>query len=142
MVLAGALDGHAEDPPFRRPFELPEELALAAEGADLAAVTAALRPRHLVGAAFVDDLLAVVGGDLGRADPAADLADRLEGKPRPALLGAGDLLVDATHVSGVGEDGVDGLVEAAAPVDVAHPVALGLDTELVEHAEELANEVL
>ena len=96
-VLAPRFDGHAEERPLRRPFEVPGQLRVPAERADPAGRATAARPGHEVGAAFEEDLVAVpVGHDRG-PDLAARRADDADRVPRLRVLDVGDATVDLAH---------------------------------------------
>ena len=86
-VLAARLDGHPEQRPLGRPFEVPGQLGVAAERADPAGRAAAVRPGDEVRPALEVDLLAVPVGDDGRPDLAAVRADR--GRPDATSRDAG-----------------------------------------------------
>ena len=139
VVFAGAFDGDAELVPFGGPFEFPGEFAVAVEGGDAAPVVAPLGPGDEIGLAMIVDLPSIEVGDLGGADFAAALADDLEREPMVGSPGTADVLVDGADLVGVAQDGIDGLVEVAAPVDVPHAVDAGADAEFVEDVKEFAD---
>src|SRR5262249_47285619 len=132
VILPRALDRHAEDAPLRHPLELPRELPPPIKARDLTIVTAALRPLPQVGPTAILDLLAIVGNDLGRPDPAAVLADDLKRMPLLAPVRVRYLLVDPPHGRRVREDPIDRLVELPLAVEIPHPVRLRAHAELLE----------
>ena len=97
-------------------------------------------PRKLEAA--IGHVGAVVRGHLGRGDAAAIRADDLKGMPVIRPLRPADFLIDAAHHIGLAQDLVDGVVEFAGAIDVAHAIKLGPDAEIGEDAEELGDEVL
>ena len=103
---------------------------------------AAARPFHEVGSALVRDFLPVVSRDNRRADAPAILANHLERMPRLRAHRAANLLVDAADHVRLAQNGLDGLIEPARPVNVPQPVELRTDAQLGEHPEKLRDVVL
>src|SRR5438309_3215613 len=104
-------------------------------------MAAAARPCHEIGPAAIPDHLTIEIVDLRGSDAAALFADDLEWIPVAWPVRVADFLVDAADDIRVAEDRANGVVEAAAPVDVAHAVARRADAELGEDVEELAHVV-
>ncbi len=137
QILAAGLDGHAEQRPLGRPFEVPRQLGRPAERAQPAGRPAALRPRHQIRPTLEEDALAVPLGHDRRADLAARGADHRERVPDLGMLDVGHAPVDLTDQRSAIEREPDVWVHRARRVDVAHPViAVGLDPETGEHVDE------